>query len=47
MRAIVPPLDLRGSLRRYRVELLWAPFAAANYAAMIAWPSRSLLAIVI
>jgi len=26
-------------LRRYRVELLWAAFALANYAAMIAWPS--------
>jgi len=32
---------LRGlpRLRRYRVELLWAAFAVANYAAMIAWPS--------
>ena len=27
------------AIRRYRVELLWALFAAANYAAMIAWPS--------
>ena len=26
-------------LRRYRVELLWAAFAAANYVAMIAWPA--------
>lgn len=26
-------------LRRYRVELLWLAFAAANYGAMIAWPS--------
>lgn len=26
-------------LRRYRVELLWVLFAAANYAAMVAWPS--------
>jgi signal transduction histidine kinase len=26
-------------LRRYRVELLWAAFAAVNYLAMIAWPS--------
>ncbi|HEX8975904.1 MAG TPA: HAMP domain-containing sensor histidine kinase [Solirubrobacteraceae bacterium] len=26
-------------LRRYRVELLWALFAAANYAVMIIWPS--------
>jgi signal transduction histidine kinase len=25
--------------RRYRVELLWAMFAAANYAAMVAWPA--------
>ncbi|MDQ6607036.1 MAG: HAMP domain-containing histidine kinase [Actinomycetota bacterium] len=25
-------------LRRYRVELLWVVFAAANYVAMIAWP---------
>jgi signal transduction histidine kinase len=25
--------------RRYRVEILWALFAMANYAAMIAWPS--------
>lgn len=30
---------LRGLLRRHRVELGWALFAAANYAAMIAWPS--------
>jgi signal transduction histidine kinase len=29
----------RDALRRYRVELLWVVFAAANYAAMIAWPS--------
>ena len=28
-----------GWLRRYRVELLWAAFAIANYAAMIAWPT--------
>ncbi len=27
------------ALRRYRVELLWVLFAAANYAAMVAWPS--------
>ncbi len=26
-------------LRGYRIELLWLAFAAANYAAMIAWPS--------
>lgn len=31
--------DVRRTARRYRVELLWAAFAAANYAAMIAWPS--------
>jgi signal transduction histidine kinase len=30
---------LRGQAGRLRVELLWALFAAANYAAMIAWPS--------
>jgi signal transduction histidine kinase len=35
-RAVLP--GLRPTLRRYRVELLWAAFAAANYAAMIAWP---------
>jgi signal transduction histidine kinase len=32
-RAVAVPLG------RYRVELLWAAFAAMNYAAMIAWPS--------
>ena len=26
-------------LRRYRVELLWVAFAAANYVAMVVWPS--------
>src|SRR5581483_5259682 len=31
--------DLRRRIRRFRVELLWAAFAAANYAAMIAWPA--------
>ena len=31
--------SLRARIRRYRVEILWALFAAANYAAMIAWPS--------
>jgi signal transduction histidine kinase len=31
--------SVRTTIRRYRVELLWAAFAAANYAAMIAWPS--------
>jgi len=30
---------LRRVVGRYRVELLWAGFAAANYAAMIAFPS--------
>jgi signal transduction histidine kinase len=30
---------LREQAGRLRVELLWAAFAAANYAAMIAWPS--------
>jgi signal transduction histidine kinase len=37
-----PRPDLTGvwpTVRRYRVELLWAAFAAANYAAMIRWPS--------
>jgi signal transduction histidine kinase len=34
--AILP--GLRWTARRYRVELLWAIFAVANYAAMIAWP---------
>lgn len=38
MRAIVPLLELRRSLRRYRVELLWAAFAVASYAAIVAWP---------
>ena len=31
--------DVRRTARRYRVELLWSAFAAANYVAMIAWPS--------
>ncbi len=31
--------DVRNTARRYRVELLWGFFAAANYAAMVAWPS--------
>ena len=40
MRAIARPPEAAASvLRRYRVELLWVAFAAANYAAMIAWPS--------
>src|SRR6516225_6622241 len=30
---------VRATIRRYRVELLWAAFAAANYVAMIAWPA--------
>jgi signal transduction histidine kinase len=34
-----PRVDVLRLIRRYRVELLWALFAAANYAAMIAWPS--------
>ena len=38
MRGIVRPLELRRSLRRYRVELLWAAFAVVSYAAIIAWP---------
>jgi signal transduction histidine kinase len=32
-------VDLLQAARRYGVELLWATFAAANYAAMIVWPS--------
>ncbi|MGH2865968.1 MAG: sensor histidine kinase [Solirubrobacteraceae bacterium] len=32
------PGGLRPRLRRYRVELIWLAFAAANYAAMVAWP---------
>ena len=39
MRVIAPLRDVVAPLRRYRVELLWLAFAAANYAAMIAWPS--------
>jgi signal transduction histidine kinase len=31
--------DVKRTVRRYRVELLWVLFAVANYAAMIAWPS--------
>jgi signal transduction histidine kinase len=34
-----PPRELRMTLRRYRVELLWLAFATINYVAMIAWPS--------
>jgi signal transduction histidine kinase len=33
-----PLSDIRRALQRYRVELLWAGFAVANYAAMVAWP---------
>jgi signal transduction histidine kinase len=36
---IAPPPESSGRLRRYRVELLWAAFALANWAAMIAWPT--------
>jgi signal transduction histidine kinase len=36
-RRVLP--GVRETARRYRVELLWAAFAAANYGAMIAWPS--------
>ena len=32
-------MSVAATLRRYRIELLWVAFAAANYAAMIAWPS--------
>ncbi len=38
MRAIARPPEVRGLLRRYRVELLWVAFAVANYVAMLAWP---------
>ncbi|MGO9821240.1 MAG: sensor histidine kinase [Solirubrobacteraceae bacterium] len=34
---------LARSLCRYRIELLWAAFAIANFAAMIAWPSWRLV----
>jgi signal transduction histidine kinase len=39
MPVIAPPRELRTLLLRYRVEVLWAAFAAVNYAAMIVWPS--------
>jgi signal transduction histidine kinase len=39
MPGIVRLPDLRRLGRRYRVELLWLAFAAANYSAMIVWPS--------
>jgi signal transduction histidine kinase len=38
MLGIAPRPDPAPWLRRYRVELLWLAFAAANYLAMIAWP---------
>jgi signal transduction histidine kinase len=38
MPAIAQPREARALARRYRVELLWLAFAAANYAAMIVWP---------
>jgi signal transduction histidine kinase len=31
--------ETRTILRRYRLELLWATFAVANYAAMLVWPT--------
>jgi signal transduction histidine kinase len=34
---------LLASVWRYRIELLWAAFAIANFAAMIAWPSWRLV----
>jgi signal transduction histidine kinase len=39
MPVIALPREPRTLLRRYWVELLWAAFAALNYAAMIVWPS--------
>ncbi|MGI8714697.1 MAG: sensor histidine kinase [Solirubrobacteraceae bacterium] len=36
---IALPPELAQRLRRYRVELLWAAFALANWGAMIAWPT--------
>jgi signal transduction histidine kinase len=41
MRAIVPLPELRRSLRRNRVELLWAAFALAAYAGIVAMPDWS------
>jgi signal transduction histidine kinase len=38
MRATVPLLELRRSLRRYRLELLWVAFAVASYSAVVALP---------
>jgi len=37
-RAPLTVSDARTLLRRYRLELLWAAFAVANYAAMLVWP---------
>ena len=34
--------DARALVLRYRLELLWAAFALANYAAMLVWPSGGL-----
>jgi signal transduction histidine kinase len=39
MRVIAQRRELRTKLGRYRVELLWVAFAAANYVAMIVFPS--------
>jgi signal transduction histidine kinase len=39
MPAIAPRPEALTLLRRYRIELLWAAFAIANYAAMIVWQS--------
>ena len=39
MWGIARPREWRRLARRYHVELLWLAFAAANYAAMIAWPN--------
>jgi signal transduction histidine kinase len=39
MPAIAPRLEMSAIARRYRVELLWAVFAIANYIAMIEWES--------
>jgi signal transduction histidine kinase len=35
-RSVLP--GVRNRARRYRIEILWAAFGTANYAAMIAWP---------
>jgi signal transduction histidine kinase len=36
---IAPPRSGRQLVRRYRVELLWAAFAIANWGTMIVWPA--------